>query len=104
MKKDTWVGLCAVGWAAVFGTATTVDAQQGTAVISGQVTAEGGRALAGATVAISELNAGVFVNDAGRYTLLIPAARVSGQTVTLRARFIDFYAHLLERPRLLLCH
>ncbi len=90
MKKDTWVGLCAVGWAAVFGTATTVDAQQGTAVISGQVTAEGGRALAGATVAISELNAGVFVNDAGRYTLLIPAARVSGQTVTLRARFIGY--------------
>ncbi|HEX2780552.1 MAG TPA: TonB-dependent receptor plug domain-containing protein, partial [Gemmatimonadaceae bacterium] len=91
MSKYTFVRLLAAGGLAMF-VATTARAQEGSAVISGQVTAEGGRPLAGATVAITELNAGVLVNEAGRYTLLIPAGRVNGQTVTLRARFIGYQA------------
>ena len=70
--------------------AGSASAQDEATVISGKVTAEGGRALVGASVLISELNAGVLVNDEGRYTLLVPAARVRGQNVTLRARFIGY--------------
>ena len=84
--------LLAAGAFAALALATPVLAQQGSAVISGQVTAEGGRALTGATVQVVELNAGALVNEAGRYTLLIPAARVNGQTVTVRARFIGYQA------------
>ncbi|HEX8850070.1 MAG TPA: SusC/RagA family TonB-linked outer membrane protein, partial [Gemmatimonadaceae bacterium] len=84
--------LLAAGAFAALALATPVLAQQGSAVISGQVTAEGGRPLTGATVQVVELNAGALVNEAGRYTLLIPAARVNGQTVTVRARFIGYQA------------
>lgn len=80
------------GCIAAIALATPALAQEGSAVISGQVTAEGGRPLTGATVQVVELNAGVLVNEAGRYTLLIPAARVNGQNVTLRARFIGYQA------------
>ena len=76
--------------AVVAGAARVASAQGEATVISGKVTAEGGRPLVGASVLISELNAGVLVNDEGRYTLLVPAARVRGQTVTLRARFIGY--------------
>jgi TonB-linked SusC/RagA family outer membrane protein len=90
MSKHTWVRLfAAVGMAAAAGAAPAM-AQEGSVIISGQVTAEAGRPLAGASVVITELNAGTQVNDAGRYTLLIPAARVNGQTVVLRARFIGY--------------
>jgi len=70
--------------------ASKANAQGEATVISGKVTAEGGRPLVGASVLITDLNAGVLVNDEGRYTLLVPAARVRGQPVTLRARFIGY--------------
>ena len=75
---------------AFLGLAGTARAQEGSAVISGQVQGEQGRPLTGATVVIVELNAGAPVNEAGRYNIVVPAARVSGQTVTLRARFIGY--------------
>lgn len=90
MSKHRWVMKLAAGCMVALAAAHPAEAQEGTAVITGQVTAEAGRPLTGATVAITELNAGVQVNEAGRYTLLIPAARVNGQTVTLRARFIGY--------------
>jgi TonB-linked SusC/RagA family outer membrane protein len=70
--------------------ASRANAQGEATVISGKVTAEGGRPLVGASVLVTELNAGVLVNDEGRYTLLVPAARARGQAVTLRARFIGY--------------
>ncbi|MFL5561247.1 MAG: SusC/RagA family TonB-linked outer membrane protein [Gemmatimonadaceae bacterium] len=90
MSKHTWVRMFAAGFTVALAMARPVAAQEGTAVITGQVTAEQGRPLVGATVVITELNAGVQVNDAGRYSLVVPAARVTGQTVTLRARFIGY--------------
>jgi TonB-linked SusC/RagA family outer membrane protein len=73
--------------AALFSLGASAQAQQA-AVISGQVNSEQGRPLVGATVYISELNAGGLTNDAGRYSITVPAERVRGQAVTLRARFI----------------
>ena len=92
MSKENQGRLLAAGALAALLFAMPASAQEGSAVISGQVTAEGGRPLTGATVQVVELNAGVLVNEAGRYTLLIPAARVNGQTVTVRARFIGYQA------------
>ena len=74
----------------LFALAGTARAQEGSAIISGQVQGDQGRPLTGATVVIVELNAGGPVNEAGRYNIVVPAARVNGQTVTLRARFIGY--------------
>lgn len=75
------------GFAAVAGAA---EAQQQNAVITGQVTSEQGQALEGAQVSITQLGIGAATNAAGRYTLTIPAARVAGQAVTMRVRFIGY--------------
>ena len=58
------------------------------AVVRGRVTDDRGDPLPAATVQIAELNVGVYTNAAGAYTILIPAVRVSGQTVTLKVRVI----------------
>jgi hypothetical protein len=65
-------------------------AAQAAATVSGQVNSEQGRPLAGATIYITELSAGGLTNDAGRYTITVPAERVRGQTVTVRARFLGY--------------
>jgi TonB-linked SusC/RagA family outer membrane protein len=62
---------------------------QGTTV-QGTVTAETGEPIAGASVGIQTLGVGAVTNDQGRYTFIVPAARVSGQTVTLLARFLGY--------------
>ncbi len=58
------------------------------AVVRGRVIDDRGEALPAATVQITELNVGVYTNNAGAYTMLIPAVRVSGRTVTLKVRVI----------------
>ncbi|MCU0619652.1 MAG: TonB-dependent receptor plug domain-containing protein, partial [Gemmatimonadaceae bacterium] len=68
------------------GTATVAAAQN--AVISGRVSSDQGRPLAGANVFITELNLSVGTSEAGTYTITVPGARVTGQTVVLRARAI----------------
>jgi TonB-linked SusC/RagA family outer membrane protein len=60
------------------------------AVISGQVNGDNGRPLAGATVGIAQLGLGATTRDDGRYTILVPANRVSGQQVQLTARAINY--------------
>ena len=62
------------------------QAQAQNAVITGRVTSEQGQPLQGANVYITELNLSVGTNATGNYTITVPAARVSGQTVMLRAR------------------
>jgi TonB-linked SusC/RagA family outer membrane protein len=68
------------------GSASLAAAQN--AVISGRVTSDQGRPLAGANVFITELNLSVGTSEAGNYTLTVQGARVRGQTVVLRARAI----------------
>lgn len=68
------------------GTASVAAAQN--AVISGRVTSDQGRPLAGANVFITELNLSVGTSESGNYTITVQGARVRGQTVVLRARAI----------------
>lgn len=67
---------------------------QGPAVITGVVRSEFGDPLENANVYIVELAISVGTNPAGRYTLTIPADRVTGQTVQLRARAIGYKAQV----------
>src|SRR2546423_8952687 len=62
-------------------------AQQGTTV-SGRVTSESNIPIPGATVAIPSLAVGTYTNRDGRYSFVVPANRVNGQTVPLGARRI----------------
>ena len=61
-------------------------AAQEAATISGRVTGEGGTPLAAVTVSIAELGVGTQTRDDGRYTLVVPGARVARQSVALAAR------------------
>jgi TonB-linked SusC/RagA family outer membrane protein len=58
------------------------------AVITGRVTDESARPIASATVAIPSLGLGASTRSNGEYTIIIPGARVQGQTVALTARGI----------------
>jgi TonB-linked SusC/RagA family outer membrane protein len=69
--------------------ASVTEAQQN-AVLTGRVTSEAGQALAQAQVFITEMTISVATNDQGVYTITIPAARATGQTVNLRARAIGY--------------
>lgn len=61
-----------------------------TAVVTGRVVSEQGQPLPGANVLVPELNISVTTNPAGSFTITVPAARVRGQAVTVRARAIGF--------------
>ncbi|MCU0615653.1 MAG: SusC/RagA family TonB-linked outer membrane protein [Gemmatimonadaceae bacterium] len=68
-----------------------LQAQQ-QATLTGRVTDEGGQPLDGATIFIAELNTGGLTNAQGRYSIVVPAARVRGQLITIQARFIGYTA------------
>src|SRR5205807_8583710 len=84
-RRQDWFGvaLLACGWLALAGPALAQDA-----VIRGRVVNDRGEALPVATVQVPELNIGVYTSNDGLYTIQVPAARVSGQVVTLRVRTI----------------
>src|SRR4051812_16038005 len=62
------------------------------ATITGTITAESGQPVERANAFITELNISVATNAQGRYSLQIPAERVRGQIVVLRARAIGHLA------------
>jgi TonB-linked SusC/RagA family outer membrane protein len=68
--------------------AAAVPAAAQDAIIRGTVTSDRGEAVQVASVQVPELNLQVFTGADGRYSLLVAAARVRGQTVTLRVRSI----------------
>ena len=70
--------------------AAAAPAQAQNAVITGRVTSDVGNPLYGANVYITELNISVGTNESGNYTLTVPAARVTGQTVQLRVRSVGY--------------
>jgi TonB-linked SusC/RagA family outer membrane protein len=70
-----------------FALPATVRAQ---ATISGRVTAEGGAPVVGASVYLEGLQIGAQTTDDGRYNILVPAARATGQSATLSARSIGY--------------
>ena len=71
-------------------TVPTARAQAQNAVITGKVTTEFGQPLEGANVFITELSISVGSNAQGQYTITVPAARVTGQQLVLRARSFGF--------------
>ena len=71
-------------------TVPTARAQAQNAVITGKVTTEFGQPLEGANVFITELSISVGSNAQGQYTITVPAARVTGQQIVLRARSFGF--------------
>ena len=64
-----------------------IQAQEPT-TLTGTVTGEAGQPLQAASVHIPSMNLGVLTNQQGRYLLIIPASRVTGQTVALEATLI----------------
>ncbi|HEX8851394.1 MAG TPA: SusC/RagA family TonB-linked outer membrane protein [Gemmatimonadaceae bacterium] len=70
-------------------TAGAAGAQQAT-VVSGTVTSAANAPIPGASVAITAMGIGTVANEAGQYSFVVPAARSTGQTVTVIARRIGF--------------
>src|SRR4051812_12632070 len=67
-----------------------VAAAQEAATITGRITGEGGTPLGAVTVSIAELGVGTQSREDGRYTLLVPSARVARQSVLLAARRVGY--------------
>ena len=88
MTRTSWAGLprAFVVLALLCGTAAMAQAQNAT--IQGKVTSDQGRPLEGANVFITDLGLSVGTNATGNFTILVPGARVRGQSVVLRARAI----------------
>lgn len=84
--RSSWLTGLAV--LALGGVAPAVASAQ--TVIRGRVQSDAGQPITGASVGISELGIGTPVSSSGAYTFTIPAGRVSGQTVVVRARAIGF--------------
>ena len=66
------------------------QAPAGAAILTGRVTTEDGTPLQGANVFITEMSLSVGTSPSGVFTISVPAARVSGQTVQLRVRSVGF--------------
>ena len=65
-------------------------AQGQAAVLTGRVLSDQGQPLAGANVFLPELNISVATNQSGAFTITVPAARVRGQPIVMRARAIGY--------------
>src|ERR671938_1743503 len=70
-------------------------AQEG-ATVSGRVTSEAGAPLGSASVFLEGMNIGTLTGDDGTYRFTVPAARATGQTVTMTARLIGFRAQSVQ--------
>ncbi|MEO8635937.1 MAG: SusC/RagA family TonB-linked outer membrane protein [Gemmatimonadales bacterium] len=67
----------------------SLSAQQGM-TLTGRVTSADGEALVQASVIIERLGVGTTTRSDGRYQLTLPAARLTGDTVTVVARLIGY--------------
>src|SRR2546423_9670487 len=65
-------------------------AAQEPVTITGKITSDAGQPLAQVEVAIPAMGLGALTKDDGRYAIVVPGARVSGQTVTLVARRLGY--------------
>lgn len=76
--------------AAVLVAAPAAVHAQGPATITGRVTNEAGTPVNGVSVYLEGLKLGSVTDEAGRYTIVVPAARVTNAPATLTARLIGF--------------
>jgi len=65
-------------------------AAQEPVTITGKVTSDAGQPLGQVEVAIASMGLGGLTRDDGSYSIVVPGARVSGQTVTLIARRLGY--------------
>src|SRR2546425_1101831 len=65
-------------------------AAQEPVTITGKVTSDAGQPLGQVEVAIPAMGLGSLSKDDGRYTIVVPGGRVSGQTGTLVARRLGY--------------
>jgi TonB-linked SusC/RagA family outer membrane protein len=65
-------------------------AAQGPVTITGRVTTDAGVPLGGVEVAIPTMGLGGQSRDDGRYSIVVPGARVAGQTVMVVARLLGY--------------
>lgn len=65
-------------------------AAQEPVTITGKVTSDAGLPLGQVEVAIPTMGLGALSKDDGRYTVVVPGARVSGQTVSIVARRLGY--------------
>jgi TonB-linked SusC/RagA family outer membrane protein len=84
--RTNWLIGCAI--ALVAGLVPTIARAQ--AVVAGTILSEQGQPLAGSGVQVDQLNVSAAANPAGNFTITVPAGRVSGQTVVVRARAIGY--------------
>jgi TonB-linked SusC/RagA family outer membrane protein len=80
-------------WASLVASLMLLPAQivaQQPVALTGRVTGESGQPLAGAAVNIDTLSAGASTRSDGRYTILIPGARVPSGPVTVTAKLVGF--------------
>src|SRR6266404_4479356 len=65
-------------------------AAQEPVTITGKVTSDAGQPLEQVEVAITAMGLGALSKDDGRYTIVVPGGRVSGQTATMVARRLGY--------------
>jgi TonB-linked SusC/RagA family outer membrane protein len=65
-------------------------AAQEATTVTGRITNEAGAPLAATAVSISALGLGSMTRDDGTYSFVVPANRVTGQTVTVLARRVGY--------------
>lgn len=71
-------------------------AAQQPVTITGTVRSDAGQPLAQVEVAIPSMALGAISKDDGGYTIVVPAVRVTGQTVTLVARRLGYKAAIVQ--------
>jgi len=90
MNRTTLSRLRALGMVAALLAASAGAAQAQRAVIHGTVMSETQTPIEGAAVVIPELAIQVATDNAGKFSVTVPASRVHGQTVTVRVRMIGY--------------
>src|SRR5690242_17864571 len=71
-------------------------AAQEPVTITGTVSSDGGVPVAQAEVAIPAMGLGALSREDGRYAIVVPGARVAGQTVTVVARRLGYKAQTVQ--------
>ena len=78
------------GAGVLLGMVPAMASAQQTTTVSGRVTNEASAPVPGASVSIPSLGVGSYSGNDGRYTFTVPAARATGQAVSLVARRIGY--------------
>ena len=82
--------LLAVAVLAGFMLAVPVASQAQTVTVSGRVTTQTGEVIPGADVGVTALRVGAITDEQGRYSFTFPAARLTGQSLTVVVRRIGY--------------